>query len=108
MATQDYPLLYVEWEDISSSQLGWEDLCKFRVEPVRCHSIGWQIHEDEDRITIASGFNCFAKKDEAQYSLDTTIPRGCIIRMENIEPYTLQRTINEEPSHGTEIRKDTY
>jgi hypothetical protein len=49
-----YPLVYVEWED-AEHEGGWSDLAEEVLHRLgTIASIGWLIHEDKQRIVVAS------------------------------------------------------
>lgn len=56
--TTSYRLVLVEWLDaVGGTRGGWKSASDAgRDLPAKCRSVGWVIHEDDERITIAPHF----------------------------------------------------
>lgn len=73
-------LLYVEWDDSSSESGVWKSEHVLRGNKLmRCHTIGWVVHETSEHMTLASSW-CKTGQDHRDYSGDMTIPKAAIRR----------------------------
>ena len=76
----DYPLVMIEWEDITGNSEPWytiEDALE--LEPARMKSVAWLISEQPDFIIISSTLG-----DKKEASDINCIPRSVIKSIRNV------------------------
>ena len=74
------PLIVVEWEDTSGSNVWINEEAAKATEPVHCTTVGWKIELTSKKLVI-----CATKSEEGDYSDRSTIPRGCIKSIRRLE-----------------------
>ena len=75
-----YPLVVVEWDDVSSVG-GWEDIKESQqFKPFRAKMVGWEIHKDRENIVITTALD-----NDGECNGRRVIPRGCIRGIRRIE-----------------------
>lgn len=75
-----YPLIVVEWDDVSSFS-SWEEIEKSQqAKPFRAKMVGWEIHRDRENIVIATAFD-----NDGECNGRRVIPRGCIRDIRRLE-----------------------
>lgn len=75
----------IEWIDSTASNLSWlmmEDVRNWGdVEPMAIYTYGVLVQEDENYIVVAQSYG----KDPEQCCSLMSIPKGCIIKITDIE-----------------------
>jgi len=74
------PLIIVEWEDTSGSNVWVSEEVAKATEPIHCTTVGWKIELTPQKLVI-----CASKSDGGDYSDRDTIPRGCIRSIRKLE-----------------------
>ena len=78
----DYPIVVVEWEDITSNTEPWLCLAEaLELKPARMTTIGWLIADNEDSIIVASSLG-----DEKEVSDVNCIPKSVIKTKRTVAP----------------------
>lgn len=75
-----YPLVIIEWDDVSSTG-GWESIKESQqLKPFRAKMVGWAIHKDRENIVIATAFD-----NDEECNGRRVIPRGCVRGIRKLE-----------------------
>ena len=71
-------LVEIEWDDASTSKLGWEDIAVYRAEEVvACRSVGYLIRKDKRQVVIVQT----QVGNQTGVMREIAIPRGMVKRM---------------------------
>jgi hypothetical protein len=75
-------IVRIRWLDICTSN-DWESADKgAELSPADCVTVGYLLKETPDVIVVASTWTFF--EDEAHTNCRTSIPRGCVVSMEDV------------------------
>jgi len=80
MKKQNYPLIIVEWNDVSTHD-GWRSTKEIAKKSKlwKAKMVGWEIARDKNKIVIATAFS------ETECNGRRTIPIGCINKIKRLE-----------------------
>ena len=78
------PLVMIEWEDSARPSREWNYLSEVSFgSVVRCASVGWLIHDDDDVKALAPNMGDI-KTEDVQVSGVIRIPARAVVRMTKI------------------------
>ena len=79
--TNACPLVMVEWEDSAQPIPSWSYLSSFDAPgTVRCASVGWLIHDDEEMLALAPNLGALDDENSVQVSGVIQIPARCVVK----------------------------
>lgn len=80
----DYPLVFIEWEDSAQPIPSWQFLSDYEPHSiVKCVTVGWLVHDGEDKKGVAQ--NIGDLENSAQVSGVIHIPARCITNIVRLE-----------------------
>jgi len=74
-------LVFVEWVDSYGCSSNWEELEGCSPQLMRCRSVGWLLHDDEDCKVLVPHVSAPLAQSARQGCGDMTIPTRSIVRL---------------------------
>ena len=76
------PLVLIEWEDSAQPIPSWGFLSDLEVGgPVRCVSVGWLVHDDDEVKAVAANVGEIDRADSVQVSGVIRIPARAVLKL---------------------------
>lgn len=83
MAKKTFPLVEIEWLDITDFS-GWNDLeDKDDFSPTVCYSVGYLIHKDKKMVQITETIS--PGESEECFGLIKCLPIGCVVSIKKLK-----------------------
>jgi hypothetical protein len=80
----------IEWEDSAQPIPSWSYLASFDAPgTVRCASVGWLIHDDEQMKALAPNLGALDDENSVQVSGVIQIPARCVIKQTQLREPSL-------------------
>ena len=80
MSFKKRDLIFVEWEDITTTGRWVEEDDESLKKPIRCHSVGWKVGATRKHIILTP-----MRDDKGRCTDTQTIPKGTIINIRRLE-----------------------